>query len=78
MANKFLKKENLGKLIDTLTSEGSVFIAPKMGARQVVYAPVANVEEIIFDYIIPFFLILFGHNTLHRCLTIYFIARCWQ
>lgn len=53
MANKFLKKENLSKLIEALNKEGSVFVAPKMDARQVVYAPVAKAEEIVFDYIIP-------------------------
>ena len=53
MANKLLKKENLGKLIDALNNEGSIFVAPTMDARQVVYAPVAKAEEIVFDYIIP-------------------------
>ncbi|HLC96143.1 MAG TPA: hypothetical protein VJH97_02385, partial [Candidatus Nanoarchaeia archaeon] len=53
MANKLFKKENLGKLIDTLIGEGSIFVAPRMGARQVVYAPVSKFEEIVFDYIIP-------------------------
>ena len=53
MANKFLKKENISKLIDALTSEGSIFVAPKMDARQVVYAPVLRMEEIVFDYIVP-------------------------
>jgi len=53
MADKFLKKENLGKLINALTSEGSVFVAPKMVAKQVVYAPVTSTEEIVFDYIVP-------------------------
>ena len=53
MTTKFLKKENLGKLIDTLIGEGSIFVAPRMGARQVVYAPVSKFEEIVFDYIIP-------------------------
>lgn len=62
MANNFLKNENIGKLIEALTSEGSVFVAPtppspplsKGGSRGgVVYAPVAKIEEIVFDYIIP-------------------------
>ena len=53
MSNKLLKKENIGKLIDALTSEGSVFVAPKLDARQVVYAPVSKFDEIVFDYIIP-------------------------
>ncbi|MDP2681953.1 MAG: 4Fe-4S dicluster domain-containing protein [Deltaproteobacteria bacterium] len=53
MANKFLKKENIGKLIEALNKEGSAFVAPKLDARQVVYAPVINAEEIVFDYIVP-------------------------
>ncbi len=62
MTNKFLKKENIGKLIEALTSEGSVFVAPtppspplsKGGGRgEVVYAPVVKADEIVFDYIIP-------------------------
>ena len=53
MANKLLKKENIGKLINALTGEGSIFVAPNLAARQVVYAPVSKLEEIVFDYIIP-------------------------
>src|SRR3990170_397688 len=64
MSNKFLKKENLSKLIDALMSEGSIFVAPTnppnppllkggQGGIGVVYAPVAKFEEIVFDYIIP-------------------------
>jgi len=64
MANKLLKKENIGKLIEALNNEGSVFVAPtnptsipplKKGDTGgfVVYAPVAKAEEIMFDYIIP-------------------------
>lgn len=53
MANKFLKKENIGKLIEALNKEGSVFVAPTLVAQQVVYAPVAKMEDIIFDYIVP-------------------------
>ncbi|MBI5044852.1 MAG: heterodisulfide reductase subunit A, partial [Candidatus Levybacteria bacterium] len=53
MANKLFKKENLSKLIEALNKEGSIFVAPRMDARQVIYAPVAKVEEIVFDYIIP-------------------------
>ena len=53
MANKLFKKENLGKFINALTGEGSIFVAPNLAARQVVYAPVSKLEEIVFDYIIP-------------------------
>ena len=42
MSNKLLKKENISKLIDALHKEGSVFVAPKMDARQVVYALLVN------------------------------------
>ncbi|MBI5893768.1 MAG: heterodisulfide reductase subunit A, partial [Deltaproteobacteria bacterium] len=61
MANKFLKKENISKLIDAVSKEGTIFVAPtppsppfsKGGAGGVVYAPVSKFEEIVFDYIIP-------------------------
>lgn len=52
MAEKFLKKENLGKLIASVSGKGGSFIAPSMQGRQIVFKPVANAEEIVFDYIL--------------------------
>lgn len=53
MSTTFLKKEGISKLIEAVNKEGSVFVAPKMDARQVVYAPVEKMDEVVFDYIIP-------------------------
>ncbi len=53
MENKFLRKENLGKLLGFIVNGGGNFVAPVLDAGQVVYAPVANMEEVVFDYIIP-------------------------
>lgn len=53
MENKFLRKENLSKLLEFIVNGGGNFVAPKMDAGQVVYAPVENMEEVVSDYIIP-------------------------
>jgi ferredoxin len=53
MAQKLLKKENLGKLIETLTGEGATFVAPRMEAGRVVYDTLDNVNDVEFDYVIP-------------------------
>lgn len=52
MADKFLKKENIGKLIDSVRAKGGRFVAPVMDARQVVFKPVAKAGDIVFDYIL--------------------------
>ncbi len=53
MTDKFLKTENLEKLIASATLGGGRFVAPITDARQVVYAPVTSAEGIVTDYILP-------------------------
>lgn len=53
MADKFLKRENLGKLIESVASKGGRFVAPTVDARQVVYREVSGADEVTFDYILP-------------------------
>ncbi|MEE9591335.1 MAG: 4Fe-4S dicluster domain-containing protein [Thermodesulfobacteriota bacterium] len=53
MSQKYLKKEDIGKLIDAFTGKGGIFIAPMKEAKQVVYGPVSGLDDITFDYIVP-------------------------
>lgn len=53
MTNKLFKKKDLGKLIEALTSDGTTFVAPKIEEGRVVYATVEDVNEVVFDYVIP-------------------------
>ncbi len=50
---KHLKKDDLGKLINGVNSAGGIFIAPKLEVNQAAYARISDVEEMIFDYIVP-------------------------
>ncbi|MBI1910414.1 MAG: 4Fe-4S dicluster domain-containing protein [Deltaproteobacteria bacterium] len=52
MADKLLKKENLGKLIESVLGKGGRFIAPSTDARQVVFKAVAKAEDLASDYIL--------------------------
>lgn len=53
MEHNFLRKENLGKLMEFIVNGGGNFVAPVLDAGQVVYSPVTNMEDAVFDYIIP-------------------------
>ncbi len=50
--DKLLKKENLGKLIDSVYGKGGRLIAPSIEARQIVFKAVRKAEEIAPDYIL--------------------------
>lgn len=52
MADKLLKREDLGRLIGSVAGGGGVFVAPTLDARQVVFKPVTKAEEIAVDYIV--------------------------
>lgn len=52
MADKILKKEDLGKLIESVTSKGGRFVAPAIDARQVVFKKIKSAEEAAQDYIL--------------------------
>ncbi|MBI4949109.1 MAG: 4Fe-4S dicluster domain-containing protein [Deltaproteobacteria bacterium] len=52
MADRILKKENLGKLVASVNDKGGRFIAPSLDARQVVFKDVTKAEEIVTDYIL--------------------------
>ena len=52
MADRILKKENLGKLVASVNGKGGRFIAPVLDARQVVFKDVARAEDIVSDYIL--------------------------
>lgn len=52
MAEKLLKKEDLGKLIGSVTEKGGRFIAPSMEGRQVVFKKVKRSEDVVSDYIL--------------------------
>ncbi len=53
MAERYLKREDLAKLIDSVCSGEGLFVGPKMDGRQVVYAPISAYKDIVFDYIVP-------------------------
>lgn len=53
MADKFLKKDDLQALIDSVTGKGGRFVAPAVDARQVVFKEVGGADEVTDDYIIP-------------------------
>ena len=53
MTDKLLKRENLDKLIGSVTGGGGVFVAPGMEARRVVFREVTRADEMTHDYIIP-------------------------
>ncbi len=53
MADKFLKKDKVGELIQSVISGGGRFVAPVVDARQVVYAEVSAPEPIKYDHVIP-------------------------
>lgn len=52
MADKLLKKEDLGKLIGSVVGGGGLFVAPTMDSRQVVFKPVNKAEDVVSDYIV--------------------------
>lgn len=52
MADRILKKEDLGKLIASVNGNGGQFIAPALDARQVVFKPVTKAEDVVTDYIV--------------------------
>lgn len=52
MADKYLKKEDLAKLIASVRGGGGRFIAPATVARQTVFKEVSSVDEVSFDYIL--------------------------
>ncbi|MBI5642223.1 MAG: 4Fe-4S dicluster domain-containing protein [Deltaproteobacteria bacterium] len=52
MTNKLLKKEDLGRLIESVT-KGGRFIAPSLEARQVVFKSIRKAGDIAPDYILP-------------------------
>lgn len=53
MADKLLKRENLGRLIASVRDGGGRFVAPAIDARQTVYRVVSGVDEVAWDYILP-------------------------
>jgi len=53
MSDRFLKREDLTGLIESVRSGGGRFVAPTVEARQVVYKEVSSADEISADYIIP-------------------------
>lgn len=52
MADKLLKKEDFGRLIESVINKGGRFIAPAADARQVVFRKVARAEDAATDYIL--------------------------
>ena len=52
MADKILKKADLGKLIESVTKKGGRFVAPTTDSRQIVFKKVKSAEEIATDYIL--------------------------
>ncbi len=52
MAEKILKKEDLAKLIASVTGKGGRFVAPTLVARQIVFKKVSRAEDMAQDYII--------------------------
>lgn len=52
MSDKFLKKEDVAKLVAAVIAKNGRFVAPTIDARQVVFKPVKTAEEITFDYIL--------------------------
>lgn len=52
MADKYLKKENLDKLIASVATGGGRFIAPAIDARQVVFKSVEKAADITREYIL--------------------------
>lgn len=52
MADKILKKESLGSLIESVTGKGGRFVAPALDARQVVFKKITTAEEVVSDYIL--------------------------
>jgi ferredoxin len=53
MAKKLLKKQDIGKLIETLTGDGTTFVAPRLEEGRVVYGTVEDARDVTFDYVIP-------------------------
>jgi len=49
MADKILKREALGALIDSVRKGGGRFVAPTTDARQVVFKEVSGAEEVVLD-----------------------------
>jgi len=49
MAEKILKREALGALIDSVRKNGGRFVAPTADARQVVFKEVAGAAEVVLD-----------------------------
>src|SRR4030066_2591715 len=49
MAEKILKREALGALIDSVKKGGGRFVAPTTDARQVVFKEVAGAAEVVLD-----------------------------
>ncbi len=49
MAEKILKRDGLGKLIDSVRKKGGRFVAPATVARQVVFKEVSGADEVVLD-----------------------------
>jgi len=53
MKDALLKKENIDQLIGSVIGRGVRFIAPTTSARQVVYAPIDNSEDLVTEHVLP-------------------------
>ncbi len=53
MGERYLKKTELGGLIESVRAAGAVFIAPAVEAGRVVYKELESAEPLTEDYIIP-------------------------
>lgn len=52
MADRILKKQELGRLIESVTARGGRFVAPTMDARQVVFRKIMSAGEVAPEYIL--------------------------
>ena len=50
---KSLKKADIAKLIKEVSGAGALFIAPIREGGYVSYKPVTDIDEVVFDYVIP-------------------------
>ncbi len=48
-----LRRDNIKRLVELVTSTGGVFVAPVVDTRQVVYRAIGSGEEIELNYILP-------------------------
>jgi len=52
MADRILKKQEIGRLIESVTAKGGRFVAPTMDARQVVFRKIMSAGEVAPEYIL--------------------------